>query len=385
MLRSLLAEVLVDAQEAGGLQNFLAPPQIQQEPELTPWQKLAEYYRPGSGYRAAGGSTSTDFANQQAEHEQRVGLFEAAINQFGGASEFARTATTGFSPDIEGASEFARTATTGFSPDIERFQDSRGFIYEVSTPRGVEGAGKITVRPVLPESGSPQGGLFALGNPVRRVRTGEGESFVDVNRMRAGAAVPPGTGSATGGSTLETFAPRVTTGEGKDVAADTSMLTRLNETEKMFRDLITRASDAERIGVSAGRDLPLIGGKIDEFILSRTNPETSLVASRLDNIADVLLRLRSGAQINEQEYQRLRKLLPKIGEGAGQALQKFTEFRKEFMGILKTKAQLEPALFTDEVLQNSIGMSRADLLGRITEEDDDAAARALLDEIKAGR
>lgn len=87
-------------------------------------------------------------------------------------------------------------------------------------------------------------------------------------------------------------------------------------------------------------------------------PGAGQLADELANMSDILLRARSGAQINEKEYQRLRGLLPRgrdaISEFLGnpdRAKNKLVKFRASLKEILDTgtPSQLETSTdFADE-------------------------------------
>lgn len=63
-------------------------------------------------------------------------------------------------------------------------------------------------------------------------------------------------------------------------------------------------------------------------------PGQTGLAFHIRNVADNLLRLKSGAQINEQEYRRLRSLLPEIWDGEGVSQIKLNEFKTVFQDVI---------------------------------------------------
>lgn len=63
-------------------------------------------------------------------------------------------------------------------------------------------------------------------------------------------------------------------------------------------------------------------------------PGQTGLAFHIRNVADNLLRLKSGAQINEQEYRRLRSLLPEIWDGPGVSQIKLNEFKTVFQDVI---------------------------------------------------
>ena len=68
-------------------------------------------------------------------------------------------------------------------------------------------------------------------------------------------------------------------------------------------------------------------------------PGQTGLAFEINNVADNLLRLKSGAQINEHEYRRLRALLPEIWDGPGVAQRKLAEFKSVFQTVVDRQKQ----------------------------------------------
>jgi len=287
------------------------------------------------------------------------------------------------------AAGLSGSGAANFRPLADTFIDDAGNIFRVT--QEVPRSGGFGEPQIIPLFQSDPSKPFTAADIVGQPRP-VSQSLRFEEGPRGTLGLNPGTGaaggiSATGGvqggaqpgttsnqagpsnaNAAPVVAPVATTGESKDVTQAATLPSFLDATEAMFRDLVTPgsesfASEGERIGVSIGRTLPGIGGKVEELIISRTSPDTVRVARNIDNVSDILLRLRSGAQINEQELKRLSKLLPKIGEGVESALNKFKDFRRELMTILRVKAQLQPGLFTDEILLDTIGMTQEQLFG----------------------
>ena len=116
-----------------------------------------------------------------------------------------------------------------------------------------------------------------------------------------------------------------------------------------FKDI---ASGIERIDAFLAKD-PGFKGQLFATALP-LQPWAGQLTDELRNVADILLRARSGAQINEREYARLRTLLPKSRDAIselfgnpGRARQKLVKFRQSMQEILQTGT---PSTFSDETL-----------------------------------
>lgn len=92
--------------------------------------------------------------------------------------------------------------------------------------------------------------------------------------------------------------------------------------------------------------------------LARINPQAAQVSNIIGNLSDIIVRLRSGAQINEAEASRLLSLLPKLVSEKGFAQQQMQLFRGEFQTRMRAKAAAFPQLFTEQKLSEQ-GLSRA--------------------------
>lgn len=60
----------------------------------------------------------------------------------------------------------------------------------------------------------------------------------------------------------------------------------------------------------------------------------------VSDLSDRLLRARSGAQINEQEFKRLQKILPELSLSEGPFKARLASFKKELENIIATKKQV---------------------------------------------
>ena len=84
-------------------------------------------------------------------------------------------------------------------------------------------------------------------------------------------------------------------------------------------------------------------------------PGAGGLADELGNASDVLLRMRSGAAINPDEYKRLRKLLPHSSDALSEwlgnpdrARQKLVKFKQSVQEILNQKVQADAEMDDDD-------------------------------------
>ena len=68
-------------------------------------------------------------------------------------------------------------------------------------------------------------------------------------------------------------------------------------------------------------------------------PGQTGLAFEINNVRDNLLRLKSGAQINEAEYKRLSALLPEIWDGPGVSQRKLAEFKTVFKTVVSRQSE----------------------------------------------
>ena len=126
------------------------------------------------------------------------------------------------------------------------------------------------------------------------------------------------------------------------------------------------SSPAARVGTQVAGNLPLVGG-LARTITGYVAPEAELTNTQLGRVSDALLRLKSGAQINESEYARLTQLLPKLGDAPEVIAGKWDQFFAELNAIESARGALYPV---------TLGVH-----GGGTEDDD---ALRILNEVKGG-
>lgn len=88
------------------------------------------------------------------------------------------------------------------------------------------------------------------------------------------------------------------------------------------------------------------------------SPEEQSFRATVRDITDMLLRARSGAQINEQEYRRLVAIAPNLDMAPENFIKRLADFEAEFEAVIKAKKRLaitarreyvtgKPAMFDD--------------------------------------
>lgn len=128
------------------------------------------------------------------------------------------------------------------------------------------------------------------------------------------------------------------------------------------------SSAPARIATQVAGSMPLVGG-LARTITGYVAPEAELTNTQLGRVSDALLRLKSGAQINESEYARLTQLLPKLGDAPDVIAGKWAQFFAELNAIEKARGTLYPA---------TLGM-QSGAPQQSTEDDD---AMRILNEVK---
>lgn len=107
-----------------------------------------------------------------------------------------------------------------------------------------------------------------------------------------------------------------------------------------------------RTAIQTAGNLPFVGG-LARTATGYVEPEAELTNTSIGRVSDMLLRLKSGAQINESEYQRLTKLVPQIGESPEVIAGKWAQFFTELGAIEKARGDLFPATATQQPAQQS--------------------------------
>lgn len=145
----------------------------------------------------------------------------------------------------------------------------------------------------------------------------------------------------------------------------------LKDVEERSTRMFTARAEAAPLAASTQRDLGILGGVLrqadiiganlnDEYLGPIKGTQTAFKARRqigtsigtplgekevtfrtaLQDVSDMLLRARSGAQINEAEYQRMIEILPKATDEPGVFRPAMRRFRTEMGALIKDKERL---------------------------------------------
>jgi len=237
--------------------------------------------------------------------------------------------------------------------------------------------------PAMNSDGTNQ--LFITGEAKPRAvtiqKTDQGLIYVDAvtKQTLGGVTNLSGTGIA-----------QVPLSEGarKEIRQTFSMKQLSTRARASFEKMLTTTSQGERTLLGGVQGIPFgIGETLDRYVISFLSPEITLMSREFGNLADKLLRLQSGAQINEQEFARLRAFLPHVGENPQVALDKFKQFDQELADVLANNMTLNPGRFTEEVLaEKGFSLSEInEMVGNTAGGGVDAEAKRLLDEFNSTR
>jgi hypothetical protein len=118
-------------------------------------------------------------------------------------------------------------------------------------------------------------------------------------------------------------AARASSAEREKTAGLDNLLSQLDRVSEMYKP--------EFVGVVSGR-----AGSVTGIF----DAEEAGFRQLVKDIGDQLLRARSGAQINEQEYQRLLKIVPAVNDGNEQFNGKMVQFRKTLEDTMTKRAKI---------------------------------------------
>lgn len=194
----------------------------------------------------------------------------------------------------------------------------------------------------------------AFPKPIRLTPLTGPEGTGMVNPYTGGMDVARVTDPKTG----QPFRPMVPPGVQEKIGAGLSLSGMIRSAASKFFTYAAKAPLNKRLLMAGARGTPLIGESLGDIAVGYADPEANDVATSLKAVADTLLRLKSGAQINESEYQRLRSLLPRLASSEEDAANKFGLFEQELMYRLKVNAQMNPTAFTEAALK-AVGLSRS--------------------------
>ena len=128
----------------------------------------------------------------------------------------------------------------------------------------------------------------------------------------------------------ENIRPQFTAAEREELSLMDEILTQLDTLEQLGEG--NRGSIGVVQGRVAATKRATVGASDDVNEMFRIS----------DNVADMLLRARSGAQINEQEYGRLRSLIPNARGPEGKFFSDLEGFRAETQRVLERRTGARP-------------------------------------------
>lgn len=141
--------------------------------------------------------------------------------------------------------------------------------------------------------------------------------------MGGQSSLPPGTTAKIGNLTVP-LVREYTEGESKTLSQAGSVIKQAAELKSILQGEIEQVKTGKKTtDVKFSSLFPFQAG-------SKEAQNYKLI---LDDMSDRILRLRSGAQINEREYSRLRKLLPKFGRYHEIDIKQLDKFTEEFEAI----------------------------------------------------
>jgi hypothetical protein len=106
---------------------------------------------------------------------------------------------------------------------------------------------------------------------------------------------------------------------------------------------LTHDFDVETAGGWFGPIRGYVTGPFEESLTGSMSPEEVKARRVMYDMSDMLLRARSGAQINEQEYARLAKLLALPERPFNTAKARFEDFERQLLTIIKNRSMLQSA------------------------------------------
>lgn len=146
-----------------------------------------------------------------------------------------------------------------------------------------------------------------------------------------GSSTIPKSSIPSGGEISPRVPPTIPTPEADKLADLNAMKEALGVAKKNFSPDFVGPVSARKLGLSQTVNLPSIG-------LGATG-QGALFTQSVQDIKDRLLRARSGAQINEQEYQRLVSLVPDQYKSVPDFLAKLGRFDEVLNSTISSKRQ----------------------------------------------
>lgn len=142
----------------------------------------------------------------------------------------------------------------------------------------------------------------------------------------SGGNLPPGTTAKIGDLTIP-LTREYTEGEAKTLSTSESLMSQINDLKSLIQSDQDKYAK-NKIGGFLGSSQLL--GQVGPVGVGEQGQDYRLLK---DSISERLLRLRSGAQINESEYKRFIKMLPSIFRNDSLDIKQLDNFYSEFQAI----------------------------------------------------
>lgn len=151
-----------------------------------------------------------------------------------------------------------------------------------------------------PDSGSqPRTGWQPQYDAATGVLKGYYHPATETFRAVGEGNLPPGTGG------------NIPSGEREKRGLLATMISDATRLQSLIGPADKPTAAGQKIGFWSGREQDVrSSGALAPLGVDAPTPDVLEMTHIADNLSDMLLRARSGAQINEQEYQRLRRIMP---------------------------------------------------------------------------
>lgn len=236
----------------------------------------------------------------------------------------------------------------GVSPDVQVYNDT------LAATGGDHEAAQHAVAEFRGLKAGTEGRARTIGQytgPAQAARVDTAEKTASAGVVgRTAAELSPVTSPVTGEPTPRATAVKQAEAEGQPIpASERKALSELAVLNKLTDSVVTQSKDftAPFFGPVTGRL-----GLVRERVTGNMGEAEVGVRRNLSDIKDTLLRARSGAQINEQEYSRLSRLVPDITDPSNVAKFKMKSFREALRIITEERKRLQGT--TGGVVKSSV-------------------------------
>lgn len=125
-----------------------------------------------------------------------------------------------------------------------------------------------------------------------------------------------------------------------------------------YSDKLKKEFDKQEALASKGQYAGAFAGNVRAF-LGTASPEEITFRNALLDSADLLLRARSGAQINEQEYNRLKSILPQLTDEPNTFLPAMKRFQDETSAIINDTLKIGSTGAREQLRQRETAPAKA--------------------------